>query len=164
MNGSSTKQNTNSFRFPEESELESFQYPAPSPFNYGDKYSNHRNGLFPKYSKDERSKSFYNNYDSPHLYYIYIYIYIYILFILLCFRKIGLGSCSCKKLVNEEGYGNCKKVFNKGPICYVHQPSTCHDIIEVKGGIQASWEACKNTPRKLEYYRLYFTAIHIKIN
>ena len=68
MNPSSTKRNTNSFRFPDDSELEKFQYPAPSPFNYGDKISKHRNGLFPKYSNGERSKSLKSIMIGQHLF------------------------------------------------------------------------------------------------
>ena len=42
---SQVKRKRNSFRFPDDTESENAQFPAPSPFNYGDKISHRRKGL-----------------------------------------------------------------------------------------------------------------------
>ena len=42
------KRKRNSFRFPDDTESENAQFPAPSPFNYGDKISHRRKGLLSK--------------------------------------------------------------------------------------------------------------------
>ena len=44
---SPVKRNSGGFRFPEESAFQTSQFPAPSPFNYGDRISKRRKGLFP---------------------------------------------------------------------------------------------------------------------
>ena len=49
------KRNTvRGFRFPDDTPSSSSEYPAPSPFNYGDKISHRRKGIFPKGSNGER--------------------------------------------------------------------------------------------------------------
>ena len=45
---SQVKRKRNSFRFPDDTESENAQFPAPSPFNYGDKISHRRKGLLSK--------------------------------------------------------------------------------------------------------------------
>ena len=45
---SQVKRKRNSFRFPDDTESENAQFPAPSPFNYGDKISHRRKGLLAK--------------------------------------------------------------------------------------------------------------------
>ena len=58
-----------------------------------------------------------------------------------------LGDCTCKRLANENGYGNCNKMYKRKPICYVNQPTSCTDLIKSKTnkGERVSWEACKGT-------------------
>merc|ERR1712012_555812 len=34
-------------------------------------------------------------------------------------------GCSCSDYISSSGFGNCKKVYEIGPICYVNEPSTC---------------------------------------
>ena len=82
------------------------------------------------------------------------------------FLNIGLDNCDCNEYVSANGYGNCKKVYGKGPICYVNQPSTCQDLRNSNSdvGKQYSWEACKQLPGNIKYYSISFTAIHIKIS
>ena len=40
-------------------------------------------------------------------------------------------------------FGNCKKSYNGGPICYVNEPSNCTDLAHSKStGRRYSWDAC----------------------
>ena len=56
-------------------------------------------------------------------------------------------DCSCSNYVTSSGYGNCKKVFKTGPICYVNEPSSCSDLKKSKStGKYYSWEACAPPP------------------
>ena len=48
VESSQVKRKRNSFRFPDDTESENAQFPAPSPFNYGDKISHRRKGLLAK--------------------------------------------------------------------------------------------------------------------
>ena len=53
------------------------------------------------------------------------------------------ASCSCSSYVANSGYGNCKKEFKNGPICYVNEPSNCKDLQESSStGKRYSWLAC----------------------
>jgi hypothetical protein len=53
-NASPVKRNTvRGFRFPDDTPSSNSQYPAPSPFNYGDKISHRRKGLFRKDASGE---------------------------------------------------------------------------------------------------------------
>ena len=56
------------------------------------------------------------------------------------------GDCSCVPFKAQTGYGNCKKVYKKGPICYVNKPTTCSDVVDddSQGPAGYSWEACHN--------------------
>merc|ERR1712018_563901 len=57
------------------------------------------------------------------------------------------GGCSCSDYVTSSGYGNCKKKFKIGPICYVNEPSTCTDLVESQStGKRYSWDACAPPP------------------
>ena len=65
-----------------------------------------------------------------------------------------IPDCSCQDFVNSNGYGNCKKIFLNGPICYVNQPSTCNDTevytsTDDNKELYYSWLACKNTTGKV---------------
>ena len=64
-----------------------------------------------------------------------------------------MGSCSCSEYVNANGFGNCTKVYGKGPICYVNKPSNCQDLQRstTDPDKQYSWEACEKTQGNLEY-------------
>ena len=53
MSKSPIKRQSGSFRFPQDSQSRSSEFPAPSPFNYADRISNRRKGLFPS---DENGK------------------------------------------------------------------------------------------------------------
>ena len=56
LSSSATKQNGSSFRFPEDLPSDNPQYPNLSPFKYGDRISQHRNGLVQKHSNGKRLK------------------------------------------------------------------------------------------------------------
>lgn len=59
--------------------------------------------------------------------------------------KIVPADCSCSDHVDIYGYGKCQKVEEGlGLGCYVHQPSTCGDLRNIRGegGKQFSFEAC----------------------
>ena len=70
-----------------------------------------------------------------------IYIVIGIWFITLL-----NSGCTCSDFVNKNGYGNCRKDYKDGPICYVNLPSQCKDLVDSSKdpSKQYSWEACKN--------------------
>ena len=61
-----------------------------------------------------------------------------------------LGNCSCSEFVTKDGYGNCTKTTKnepeKGPFCYVNNPTTCSDVIDEDSQAPTgySWEACNN--------------------
>ena len=57
---SPVERNPFAFRFPDGSLDFQTQYPAPSPFNYGDKVSRRRQGLFPEYSHGKKSINFFH--------------------------------------------------------------------------------------------------------
>ena len=61
-------------------------------------------------------------------------------------------GCFCSTYTDSVGFGNCKKKFQKGPICYVHEPSNCQDLQANKpeNGKRYSWEACRGPPPKDE--------------
>ena len=46
--------------------------------------------------------------------------------------------------ITDKGYGNCLKIFGKGPICYVKEPTTCVDVVNSgsQGPTGYSWLAC----------------------
>ena len=57
------------------------------------------------------------------------------------------AGCSCSGYISSSGFGNCKKVYKIGTICYVKEPSTCSDLRKSKStGKSYSWEACKLLP------------------
>ena len=37
-------------------------------------------------------------------------------------------SCQCKYFIGSTGLGNCVKEWEGSKICYVRQPSSCHDL------------------------------------
>ena len=58
-----------------------------------------------------------------------------------------IGNCSCSDFINENGHGRCRKEdndFNGALSCYVHQPSSCSDVItsSTNPDKQLSAEAC----------------------
>ena len=53
MSKSPVKRQSGIFRFPQDLQSQNLEFPAPSPFNYADKISNRRKGLFPS---DENGK------------------------------------------------------------------------------------------------------------
>ena len=56
-------------------------------------------------------------------------------------------GCSCSDSLSSSGFGNCKKVYEIGPICYVNEPSNCSDLTKsMSTGKSFSWEACKLPP------------------
>ena len=67
-------------------------------------------------------------------------------------------DCSCNDHVGKNWYGRCRKVYKKGPVCYVNQPSTCKDLVHstTEKGEQYSWDACEksqgNIESKIEQY------------
>merc|ERR1711944_228908 len=69
---------------------------------------------------------------------------------------VAKKDCSCTSVVRcksmhgvDQCYGNCKGVSverksgEKGPICFVNEPSNCADLAEDKGR-KYSWEACSS--------------------
>ena len=53
-----------------------------------------------------------------------------------------LVTCTCSSLVNGI-FGNCKKNYLGGPICYVNHPSNCTDKeYNTTASAFFSWEAC----------------------
>lgn len=54
---SSLKRKTTHFRFPDSSDPQEFQYPAPSPFNYADAVTNKRQGLFKEDVRKENNRA-----------------------------------------------------------------------------------------------------------
>ena len=56
-----------------------------------------------------------------------------------------LEDCTCKSLINKNGYGNCEKNYHGKPICYVNQPTSCKDLLKstTNPGERISWKACK---------------------
>ena len=56
-------------------------------------------------------------------------------------------GCSCSDYISDSGFGNCKKLYKSGPICYVNVPSTCSDLKKSKSaGRSYSWDACAPPP------------------
>ena len=63
---------------------------------------------------------------------------------------IFLDACTCKNLIDANGYGNCqgKKSFSPdyglSEVCYVKQPSGCVDLSDsdTNPGEQTSKDAC----------------------
>ena len=61
-------------------------------------------------------------------------------------------SCTCKDLVVEDKYGNCKSASDKVPkfhgntYCYVVQPSSCNDLFDATKGApeKSSAQACSS--------------------
>jgi len=67
------------------------------------------------------------------------------LLLLLCACAYSsAGGCSCKDLVNKNGWGNCQKAYGGDYLCYVNQPSTCRDAKDsgTNTGEKYSMEAC----------------------
>ena len=78
-------------------------------------------------------------------------------------------DCSCSnKTYNSYGgkiYGNCDTNgwYRHGPLCYVKEPSNCHDLV-TDGSYYPegySWEACE--PKGTGIY-IYISEIGIKID
>ena len=63
-----------------------------------------------------------------------------------------LGTCSCSDFVTPSGYGKCQKTYQNKPICYVNEPTTCADVVEIdsQGPTGYSWQACLNYQSKLQ--------------
>ena len=61
---------------------------------------------------------------------------------------IIIEECSCSNFVEDiYGYGNCSLSYEKGPICYVNEPSNCTDLaFSSRVKKRYSWEACKKIP------------------
>ena len=36
-------------------------------------------------------------------------------------------DCTCSSFINENGYGNCKKLWKEKQVCFVNTPSNCAD-------------------------------------
>ena len=67
---------------------------------------------------------------------------------MMYFIHIEQGVCSCSTLTNGE-FGQCRKIYKKGPICYVNEPSNCGDLERsLTLNKYYSWEACNNTKGK----------------
>ena len=69
------------------------------------------------------------------------------LFSLCCFISY-LGTCTCSNFVESYyGYGNCGLSYQKGPMCYVNEPSNCNDSV-YSGRLKRfySWDACSKHP------------------
>ena len=79
-----------------------------------------------------------------------------------------LGDCSCSDFVTNDGYGNCNKTTRnepeKGPFCYVNNPTTCSDVIDEDSQAPTgySWEACNNDKgKRWSYTNGYFLFINL---
>ena len=61
---------------------------------------------------------------------------------------MGIKDCSCKDLINENGFGNCKGTgspdHNNNVVCYVNHPSNCTDLVDsgTNPGEKFSAQAC----------------------
>ena len=73
------------------------------------------------------------------------------------------GNCKCTNYVSNNGYGNCSKDYgDKGPLCYVEEPSTCPDVVNSQSekGKRFSYEACTNgSSGKFELPASYFSTL-----
>ena len=83
--------------------------------------------------------------------------------------KFAHGDCSCSSFVSNYGYGNCQKSYQeKGPICYVNEPSTCNDLEIAKSSTNAvgkkySLEACSKNQGIFNRHTILFDNIYIYI-
>ena len=50
--------------------------------------------------------------------------------------------CSCIDFIDEDGYGNCKRLFDGTFGCYVREPTSCSDTITFFGREFSKSEAC----------------------
>ena len=47
--------------------------------------------------------------------------------------------------ISHNGFGNCRREYIHGPVCYVKEPTTCSDAtFGTTRNKQYSWLACKS--------------------